>query len=150
MQNELGQSPKLVICPKDERQPASSFVSNFDNTHVSYFVGVNANDLFPQSFLGGDRNLGQGTKPDSAYGYSPKSGKGNDVTISLSAALSWSLKMHSAGNPDGIGNILLGDGSGQQVTTKTLNRTWLPNAPGTNNWPAGRIPATPSIRLVFP
>ena len=58
MQNELGQSPRIVICPKDERRAAANFASNFDNNHVSYFVGLGANDNSPQSILGGDRNLG--------------------------------------------------------------------------------------------
>jgi len=150
MGNELGQSPKLVICPADERQAALSFTNNFDNTHVSYFVGVNANDSYPQSIQGGDRNLGPGTVPDPDYGYSPKSGKGNDVTIPISGPVSWSLKMHSAGNSAGAGNILLGDGSGQQMSSASFNLSWLRNAQGTNNWPAGRVPTTPSIRLVFP
>ena len=150
MAHELGQSPKLVVCPADERQAALSFTNDFDNTHVSYFVGVNANDLYPESIQGGDRNLGPGPVPDPDYGYSPKSGKGNDVTIPITGPVSWSLKMHSAGNRAGAGNILLGDGSGQQMSSASFNRDWLRNAQGTNNWPAGRVPATPSIRLVFP
>jgi hypothetical protein len=150
MSNELGLSPKLVVCQNDERQPALTFTNNFDNTHVSYFVGVTANDNNPQSIQGGDRNLGPGTVPDPDFGYSPKSGKGNDVTIPITGPVSWSLKMHSAGNPVGAGNILLGDGSGQQVSSASFNLNWLRNAQGTNNWPAGHIPTTPSIRLVFP
>jgi competence protein ComGC len=150
MENELGEAPMLVVCPDDERKAALSFSNDFDNTHVSYFVGVNASDIYPQSIMGGDRSLGPGTKPDPDYGYSPKSGKGNDVIIPISGAVSWSLKVHPAGSPPGTGNILLGDGSGQQVSTKALNEQWLPNAQGTNNWPVGHIPATPSIRLVFP
>ncbi|MGD0412090.1 MAG: type II secretion system protein [Verrucomicrobiota bacterium] len=151
MQNELGQSPKLVVCPNDERLPAQSFTNNFDNTHVSYFVGVGASDAYPQSILGGDRNLGLGTTPDREYGFSPKSGKGNDVAIPLSGPVSWSSKMHSAGKPAGAGNILLGDGSVQfLVSTAALNQDWLRNAAPTTNWPAGHVPATPSIRLVFP
>jgi len=150
MGNEMGQSPKLVVCPADERQAALSFTNGFDNTHVSYFVGVTANDVYPQSIQGGDRNLGPGTVPDPDYGYSPKSGKGNDVTIPISGPVSWSLKMHSAGNRAGAGNILLGDGSGQQMSSAGFNLTWLRNAEGTNNWPAGYFPAKPSIRLVFP
>lgn len=113
-------------------------------------MGVNANDVYPQSIAGGDRNLGPGTVPDPDYGYSPKNGKGNDVTIPITGPVSWSLKMHSGGNPPGSGNILLGDGSGQQMSSASFNRDWLRNAQGTNNWPAGRVPATPSIRLVFP
>ena len=124
--------------------------SNLDNTHVSYFIGVSANDTQPQSILGGDRNLGPGTVPAPEYGYSPKSGKGNDVAIPISGPVSWSLKMHSAGYPVGAGNILLGDGSVQQVSTTNLIQMWMPNAQGADNWPAGQVPANPSIRLVFP
>jgi type II secretory pathway pseudopilin PulG len=150
MQNDLGQSPKLLVCPADERKAAASFTNILDNTHVSYFVGVSASDLYPQSIAGGDRNLGPGTKPDPDYGYSPKSGKGNDVAIPITGPVSWSLKMHSAGNSAGAGNILLGDGSAQQCNSTSINKAWLRDAPPTTNWPAGHIPATPSIRLVFP
>lgn len=155
MQNELGQSSKLVICPGDERSATISFTNNFDNTHVSYFVGVSANDSYPQSIQSGDRNLGPGPKPDADYGFSPKSGKGNDVAIRIFSgpvpwSASWSLKIHSAGNPLGSGNISLGDGSGQQGSTMDLNRIWLRYAAPTTNWPAGHVPAAPSIRLVFP
>jgi prepilin-type processing-associated H-X9-DG protein len=58
--------------------------------------------------------------------------------------------MHSAGNIAGAGNILLGDGSVQQVTTANFNQNWLPNVTPTTNWPPGHVPANPSIRLVFP
>jgi competence protein ComGC len=149
MQNDMGSSPQLLICPADERKPASSFSNFFDNTHLSYFVCVNASDLYPQSIQGGDRNLGPGAIPDPYYGFSPTNGKGNDVTIPLTATVSWSLKMHSVGNPTGAGNILLGDGSGQQCSSLAL-RTYWTNAAGTNNWPVGQVPATPSIRLIFP
>jgi len=150
MQNELGQSPKLVVCPCEDRKAAASFTNEFNNTHVSYFVGVSASEVYPQSIPAGDRNLGPGTVPDSQYGFSPKNGKGNDVAIPIAGPVSWSLKIHSAGNPAGGGNILMGDGSGQQVSSGTFNQNWLRNAPPTTNWPADHIPATPSIRLVFP
>jgi competence protein ComGC len=153
LSNELGQAPKLLICPSDERQPASSFTDKFDNNNVSYFVGVSANDLYPQSIAGGDRNLGPGLVSSNDYGYSPKTGKGNDVAIPINSAkgpVSWSLKMHSSGNTAGAGNVLLGDGSAQQVSTASFNQQWLPNADPTTNWPAGHVPATPSIRLLFP
>jgi type II secretory pathway pseudopilin PulG len=150
MANDMGQSPKVVICPADERTYAFSFTNDFDNTHLSYFVGVSANDSFPQSILGGDRNLGGGNKPDPDYGFSPASGKGNDVAVPIAASVSWSLKMHSASNFAGTGNILLGDGSGQQVSSASFTQDWLRNAAPTTNWPAGHVPASPSIRLVFP
>ena len=60
MANDMGHSPKLVVCPSDERQVAESFTNHFSNSNVSYFVGVGANDVYPQSIAGGDRNLGPG------------------------------------------------------------------------------------------
>jgi hypothetical protein len=153
MSNELGQAPWLLICPYDERKPCADFSNRFDNSDVSYFVGVGANDLFPQSIAGGDRNLGPGLVPTNDYGYSPKNGKGNDVAIPTNSSkgpVSWSLKMHSRANASGAGSILLGDGSAQLVSTASFNQQWLPNANPTTNWPAGHVPANPSIRLVFP
>jgi hypothetical protein len=150
MANELGQTPKLVVCANDERKPAEAFTNKFDNTHVSYFIGVSANDMYPQSIAAGDRNLGPGNVPDSHYGFSPKNGTGNDVAIPIAGPVSWSLKMHSAGYPAGAGNILMGDGSAYMESSASFNKNWLRNAPPTTNWPAGHIPATPSIRLVFP
>ena len=47
-------------------------------------------------------------------------------------------------------NILLGDGSGQQISSAGFNKDWLRNATATTNWPVGHVPATPSIRLVLP
>ena len=154
MANELGQSPKLLICPADERQPAKDFATDFhDNTHVSYFVGVSANDTYPQSIQGGDRNLGNGPEAYRGYGYSPSSGRGNDVAIetnSLLKPVSWSVKMHSAGNARGVGNILLGDGSGQMTSSASFRTNWLIHAEPTTNWPVGHVPSSPSIRLIFP
>jgi len=151
MHNELGEYPKLLLCPKDERKPATNLTTDFkDNTHISYFVGVSASDIYPQSIQAGDRNLGPGKVPDSDYGYSPTNGKGNDVAVPISGPVSWSLKMHSAGNASGYGNILLGDGSAQMTSSAAFIQTWLSRANPTTNWPAGHVPSSPSIRLVFP
>jgi hypothetical protein len=136
-----------LVCPADERNPASSFSNFVANTNLSYFVGVNANDSYPQALLGGDRNLGPGTTPDSEYGYSPADGRGNDVTIT--GPVCWSLKMHSRGNPDGWGNIMLGDGSAQQVNSRNLYRNWVKNAV-TNNAASSNATNSPGLRLIFP
>jgi hypothetical protein len=163
----LGNSPRLLMCRADDRQPAWDFLTNamllgfrdyylqhstyfLSNSNLAYFVGVSANAKSPRSVLAGDRNLGGGTAPAPDYGFSPESGNGNDVAIPVTGPVSWSLKMHSAGKTAGAGNILLGDGSAQQVSSGAFNHTWLPNATPTTNWPAGHVPATPSIRLVFP
>jgi type II secretory pathway pseudopilin PulG len=160
MWKEVGRSPKIVICPADERKPAANFIVKGatndtanaafkDNTTVSYFVGVTDNVTYPNSIQGGDRNLGPGLVPDPDYGYSPSNGNGNDVVIPISSPVSWSLKMHSQGNPVGAGNIMLGDGSVQEVSSGNLTRNWLPKAQTWTNFPRSATNLS-GIRLVFP
>jgi len=120
MQNELGNAPKIVLCPSDDRSANTNFYYNvmptlpsawstpantgtFDNTNVSYFVGVGAIDTDPQSILGGDRNLGNGgtlsagtvTTPtqDGNYGISgttanpgPNGSSGADAVVCTNGA----------------------------------------------------------------
>jgi prepilin-type N-terminal cleavage/methylation domain-containing protein len=89
MQYEL-RSPKLIVCPSDDRIANTTFniaftentgslevaPGSFNNTNVSYWVGVGAGDTYPLSLLGGDRNLGPGGNiagpgsPDPNYGFS--------------------------------------------------------------------------------
>ena len=153
MQNELGQSPKLVVCPSDDRTAALNFTNSFTSANVSYFIGVGANDVYPQSIAGGDRNLG-GNNPgpqDANYGFSGTSTsvtKGSDVILSCAnysvnvntggmggtGTAVWSAKLHSAGNTAGAGNILLGDGSGQQVSSGSFQQNWLKNAGDVGNF----------------
>lgn len=194
MENELGQSPKVVVCPSDERsantnfypgnanapRPAASYklagVGTFDNTNVSYFVGVGAIDTYPQSLLGGDRNLGNASPQDPYYGISgttanPQHPCGADAivntngtwsfavisggggSISRGQPVAWSAKIHSAGNSAGAGNIMLGDGSAQQCTSAGFRQNWLRNAIDTGNFASfDRIHSSTngSIRLLFP
>jgi prepilin-type N-terminal cleavage/methylation domain-containing protein len=184
MQNEMGQSPKIVLCPSDDRTANTNFYDpkwtmpgmtgggTFDNTNVSYWVGVGAQDTYPQSLLGGDRNMGGGASAtgssgnqDPNYGFSPAVGTstGADLFLSTNGQIlsggnangqtgyaQWSVKLHSAGNTAGAGNILLGDGSVQQVTSSSFKLNCLKNATDNGNYG----PTTPSqpnaIRLVFP
>jgi hypothetical protein len=153
MSNELGQCSRPLVCPSDERKPADAFSNFVSNIHLSYLVGVSADDTYPQSLLAGDRNLGAGTEPDREYGFSPQSGEGNDVAIqtnSKAGPVCWSLKIHSQGTTNGAGNILLGDGSAQQVTSGSFRKIWQPNFNPTTNWPVGHVPPHPCIRVLFP
>ena len=54
MSNELS-TPRILFCPSDTRT-AATFV-RLKNQNVSYFVGLDARDAYPQRFLSGDRNL---------------------------------------------------------------------------------------------
>jgi prepilin-type N-terminal cleavage/methylation domain-containing protein len=203
MQNEMGQSPKILLCPSDDRSANTNFfypsgifattgslapqqestTGTFSNTNISYWVGVGASDTYPQALLGGDRNLGcvggsfsggnwnAGTTQDQNYGFSPaiNSLGGNDVIVLTNGglqaqttapsgespstgALGWSAKLHSAGNLAGAGNILLGDGSAQQVTSGNLRQNWVKNAADAGNFLSSSAysSAQGDVRLVFP
>jgi len=155
--------------------PQETSGGTFGNTNVSYWVGPGANDTFPQGLLGGDRNMGAqggaannpGTSQDANYGFSAPVGStvGDYVIASTNGAvgatppsqsfsspntgsLGWSAKLHSAGNTSGAGNILLGDGSAQQVTSGNFRLNWLKNATDAGNF-AGTPPAG-SVALIFP
>ena len=195
MQNELGQSPKVVVCPADERTPNINFngpgpygitetlpgeetpqaqatSGTFNNTNLSYWVGAGANDSFPKSLLGGDRNLGgvgAGWLQDPNYGLSPGVADtfGCDAILGplgdvmsfwpvngnmVLGGVGWSARMHSAGNP-GAGNILAGDGSAHQVSSGVLRQDWLfkPDADAGNFGRTGYIPPSfKEIRVLFP
>jgi len=156
--------------------PAETSGGTFGNTNISYWVGPGANDTFPQGLLGGDRNMGlqggsvtqPGTSQDPNYGFSPAVGTTTGAYVIASTngllgtpapspvnnsspssgTLGWSAKLHSAGNTSGAGNIMLGDGSAQQVTSGNFRLNWLKNATDAGNFVG--TPAAGSVALIFP
>lgn len=156
MANELG-TPKVIVCPSDERPAAPNFTAppgtapfsfppGQGNTNTSYFVGVGANENLPQSILSGDRNLANSATATD-YGFQPSATAftGADVAIPTnSTVLNFTDKMHLK-----QGNIALGDGSVQQVSSSRLRSELLKNVdPGSYQTPV--VPTAPTIRLLFP
>jgi hypothetical protein len=114
MSNEL-ETPKILICPADTNHfAATNFATGFDNSHVSYFVGVDAAEAYPQRFLSGDDNFEIG-------GVRVNSGL---LELSTNTPIVWTFARHKF-----VGNIGLVDGSVQQVATdgfqKLLQQTGL-------------------------
>ncbi len=133
--NELS-TPKIIVCPSDNASAGKTkgIAPNFSallniktpgatynpadfayNKGVSYFVGFSASEENPQTILSGDRNVSLDvTKTPS-------------VLINSAAMVEWSNTdiQNDAKNTKGYdnsthgsaGNILLGDGSVQQVTS---------------------------------
>jgi prepilin-type processing-associated H-X9-DG protein len=100
MSNEIS-SPKILICPADkERTAASNFTSDLISTHISYFVGLNANEAFPQAFLAGDRNLTNGRPLNHGV-----------LELTPGQPAGWTRDLH-----DRAGNVALADGSVQQFS----------------------------------
>jgi len=102
--NELA-TPVVLVCPADaQRKPAVDWKS-LHNDNISYFVGLDAGKAQPQSVLAGDRNL---------------TIKGVPVTPGIATLTSNTVLGYTAEIHNGCGNILLAEGSVQQVTPSRL------------------------------
>jgi prepilin-type N-terminal cleavage/methylation domain-containing protein/prepilin-type processing-associated H-X9-DG protein len=143
LSNELS-NPQLLICPSDERKAHTNFnvalgIANLSNTNISYFVGKDAQDGNPQALLVGDRNI-VGQAPGGAM--TGGGGYGNVGAVALGTNFNataqtpaWTDKLHQ-----GKGNVLMSDGSAQQVSSARLREllrhsgdtSGLPSSPGPN------------------
>ena len=115
MSNEL-QTPKVLICPTDSRQPAVNFANAFSNTNISYFVGVDADESNPEMLLSGDLNVTNGFAP-----------KNNLLTVLTNQTVGWSHIMHKRG-----GSLLISDGHAEFVTTAKLREALQKTGTPTN------------------
>jgi hypothetical protein len=106
MSNELS-SPKILFCPEDrKRKTASDFGSDFNRTHVSYFVGIDAERKSSlQMILAGDDNLLVAGKPVQS----------GILNLATNAPVEWTKerikKTWSEGWVHALGNLALADGS---------------------------------------
>jgi prepilin-type N-terminal cleavage/methylation domain-containing protein/prepilin-type processing-associated H-X9-DG protein len=155
LSNELS-TPRILICPSDERNANTNFNMLAGNTtagtymanaHVSFFIGKDAQETNPQMLLAGDRNIvGQapgGNVPNPV----PGGGFGNVGAVALGTNFNaitqtpaWTDKIHR-----GHGNVLMTDGSAQQVSSARL-RELLRNSGDTSGTPASPGPNT----ILFP
>ena len=121
--NELN-TPKVLVCGSDASRTRAI---NFDTaagtanplisaaTQISYFVGTNASETFPQTILSGDRNVTKGTPGVVA---APAA----IVTYVLNAGTGlgdggWDPTIHQ-----NAGNIGLADGSASQSTVQQMQK----------------------------
>lgn len=130
MSNELS-TPKIIVCPADgDRIEATNWTTHIENTAVknkavSFFVGTDADETRPQSLLSGDRNITNDTPARNNINVSQFLKLGTNHTAAKGAG--WSKDMHQ-----NAGNVALGDGSVQQLTTARL-REQLKNSDTDNN-----------------
>jgi len=155
LSNELS-VPRLLICPSDERTAQTNFTVVAGNTtattyllnsNLSYFVGKDAQESNPQMLLVGDRNIVGQSPGGSVPSPIPGSGYGNVGAVALgtnfvagSQTPAWTEKMHH-----GQGNVLLTDGSAQQLTSARLRES-LRNSGDSSTTPSSPGPNT----LLFP
>src|ERR1043166_536767 len=112
LSNELV-TPKVLVCPVDsKKQRATDFLQNSsgtsfnNNSQLSYFVGFEANENAPQTILSGDRNI---TGGNLYNGFLRVLTPGKDA--------GWTSEIHN-----NAGNIGLGDGSVQQMSSVSLTK----------------------------
>jgi type II secretory pathway pseudopilin PulG len=119
MSNELS-TPKILICPADTRTIANNFV-HLKNQNVSYFVGLDANEEFPQRFLDGDRNITGESEPENGI-----------LKLVSGQRVSWTRDIHV-----NQGNVGLSDGSVQQYSNSDLRNALRNSGDPTNTWRIG-------------
>ncbi len=123
LSNELS-TPKVLFCPADNRVRANNFATGFDNTNISYFVGVDApcrdNTNVPEIkmslFLYGDRNLTNDTLPENGI-----------VQLTANQNIRWTAELHKY-----EGNICLANGNVLQLNNSSLREAVQTAAPATN------------------
>lgn len=131
MSNELS-TPKVVLCPSDSvhTQVATNFAASvapgnvasgdFNKSRVSYFVGANAIDTDPQMVLYGDYNIGAGVAGSSAAAANHFTTFQQQLNATTANTWAWTDAAHSK-----QGNLVLGDGSVQQVSIANLRKQLL-------------------------
>ena len=116
MSNELS-TPRILVCPADTRTAAANFV-RLKNQNVSYFVGLDANDAYPQRFLSGDRNITGPAAPENGI-----------LKLVPGGAVSWTEEIHV-----NQGNLGLNDGSVWQYSNSQLREALQKSGDKTDIW----------------
>jgi len=125
MSNELN-TPKVLACPSEydsTKSTASTFAGVaaaggqpfLGDKSLSYFLGVDANDNYPQMFLAGDHNVGlsasKAIAPVNSQIYGDSTGLSSCANLygNIAVPPQWADNQHSKN-----GNVLIVDGSAQQ------------------------------------
>jgi prepilin-type N-terminal cleavage/methylation domain-containing protein len=110
MSNELS-APYPMFCPAEPdgvRIEATNFVS-FNNSNLSYFVGVDASETNSFMILSGDRDITNGRPVKNGL-----------MEVNIKAPAGWAGELHGK-----VGNIALSDGSVQQDSLFGLQRQFV-------------------------
>jgi prepilin-type N-terminal cleavage/methylation domain-containing protein/prepilin-type processing-associated H-X9-DG protein len=144
LSNELS-TPKIVVCPSDQRTESTTFASNVvssaanknviafnNNKNVSYFIGLEADETRPQQFLSGDRNIVCPTsvppRNDTKTSLITVLGTNHVSSGATQTGAFWTNTMHNL-----QGNVAMGDGSVQQFSSSRLKEA-LKNTDDAKNW----------------
>ena len=96
-------TPKVLLCPADDRQAATTFAV-LKNENLSYFVGVTADFSRPNSILAGDRNITNDWLAPTSM-----------LQLGANYYLRWTYELHRF-----KGNLLLADGHVEELNSLNL------------------------------
>jgi type II secretory pathway pseudopilin PulG len=117
MSNELS-TPKILFCPADtDKMAATNFTTDCNNSKISYFVGLDAEDTNPFMFLSGDDNFAIGGAPV----------KSELLQLSPNTPISWTASRHHFS-----GEIVFTDGSVQPSSNSDLTNCLQKTGVATN------------------
>lgn len=117
MSNELS-TPKILFCPDDTEHTWTNSFGALARSNLSYFIGLDVtNEINPQAILSGDDNFEIDSVP-------VKSGL---LLLPTNAPISWTAARHKY-----HGNLLISDGSVQQVTQSGLRQAIQNSGMATN------------------
>jgi prepilin-type processing-associated H-X9-DG protein len=134
MSNELS-TPKILVCPVEADlgiTAATNFADDLNNSHLSYFIGVDADESYPQRIIFGDDNflINGATVPSGL------------LQLSTNASVAWDSTRHD--NISRIpylriplhhrycGNIGFADGSVGMFYSPDLQQTFIQSGLATN------------------
>ena len=105
MSNELD-TPKILICWEDtSRHYATNFTTDLNHQTISYFVGLDAAESYPQMILLGDDNLAVNGVPV----------RPGILNLWTNASIGWTAER--TGKFHGAGNVAFTDGSVQEMSS---------------------------------
>ncbi|MEO6183887.1 MAG: type II secretion system protein, partial [Verrucomicrobiota bacterium] len=111
LSNKLG-TPKILLCPSDKKRTKATSFPGLSNSNLSYFISLDANDKLPQTVLAGDRNI--------TNGFAPRNGI---LDLTTNQMVGFTDEMHLK-----QGNIAVGDGSVQQVSSARFRSEIIKNS----------------------
>lgn len=116
--NELS-TPRILVCPDGSKQvPAANWENDLDDSHISYFVGVDVSGYSTNALLAGDASFLLGSGPAKGL---------VRLTPKVEAAWNWRGGIH-----EGLGNILLADGRVSRLASAQLQARLRAEARSTN------------------
>lgn len=113
---------RVFFCPADPARQSANNYSNFGNSNLSYFLGLDAITNSGLAVLTGDRHLQLNRQPVTP----------GLLVVSNRAAFGWTKELHARTFQSAVGNLSFADGHVEHVRATRLSRYFQRSALVTN------------------